>query len=114
MYDITKISLLAGHAKPIKSLCFDPKGEYLISAGTDGLLKVWKFNGDEGDCIKSIEKEIDFLDVEDKEPFRMAWNPNGKFFAVPGRKGDILLIQKLSWKVLGNLKGGHVKVDFKV
>lgn len=110
MEDITKISLLSSHSKPVKSICFSPTGEYLISAGTDGLLKVWKFNGEEGECIKTIEKEIDFLDLEDNEPFRMAWNPNEKYFAVPGKRGDILLIQKGSWKVLGNLKGGHVKV----
>ena len=110
MEDITKISLLSGHARPVKSICFDPKGEYLVSAGTDGTIKIWKFKGEEGECIKTIEKEIHFLDIEDNEPFKMSWNPNGKYFAVPGKRGDILLVQKGSWKVLGNLKGGHVKV----
>jgi len=110
MEDISKINLLSGHSKPVKSICFSPAGEYLVSAGTDGLLKIWKLVGDDGECIKTIEKEIDFLDIDDKEPFRMAWNPNGKYFAVPGKRGDILLVQKESWKVLGNLKGGHVNV----
>jgi WD40 repeat protein len=110
MEDIAKISLFSGHSKPVKSVCFSPAGDYLVSAGTDGLLKVWKIDGDDGECIKTIEREIDFLDLEDKEPFGMAWNPNGKYFVVPGKRGDILLIRKESWKVLGNLKGGHVKV----
>ena len=106
--NISNVILLSGHSKCVKSVCFDPSGDFLVSAGCDETIRVWDVK--EEKCIQVLDKIISAFDAEDMEPLKISWHKSGKYFAVPGRKGDILLIQKGSWKVMGNIRGGHIKV----
>ena len=42
------VSKLSGHSKAVCCVAYHPKEAKLISAGTDGVLKVW---GTEADCL---------------------------------------------------------------
>ncbi|KAJ9546786.1 hypothetical protein OSB04_019329 [Centaurea solstitialis] len=45
---------LQGHTKPIHSVCWDPKGEYLASVSEDSV-RVWSLmSGNEGECIHDL------------------------------------------------------------
>ena len=33
--------MLKGHKRGVKSLCFDPKGDYLASVDSDGTVNFW-------------------------------------------------------------------------
>ncbi|KAK1407998.1 hypothetical protein QVD17_39627 [Tagetes erecta] len=45
---------LQGHTKPIYSICWDPKGEYLASVSEDSV-RVWSLmSGNEGECIHDL------------------------------------------------------------
>ncbi|KAL8256271.1 hypothetical protein R6Q59_031338 [Mikania micrantha] len=45
---------LQGHTKPIHSICWDPKGEYLASVSEDSV-RVWSLmSGNEGECIHDL------------------------------------------------------------
>jgi chromosome transmission fidelity protein 4 len=106
--NLSNVTTLSGHSKSVKSLAFDPRGEFLISAGCDETLRIWELKSNS--CIKVLENLIDALNGDDFDAFTIAWQRNGKYFAVPGRKSDILLIQRDSWKIVGTFKGTHIKV----
>jgi len=42
--DSTQVMLLKGHKGVVRSLAFDPKGEYLASSGADGTVRIWNLN----------------------------------------------------------------------
>lgn len=107
METISNVTLLSGHSGPVKSVAFDALGEFLISAGCDETLRIW--NVKTGESIKTLERTISPFDVEDMDPFVMAWHKSGKYVAIPGRKSDIVLIQRNSWTVLGSFKNGHIQ-----
>lgn len=47
------------------------------------------------------------LDVGSTARSRPSWLPDGSLLAAPGLDKDILLFERLSWKQVGELKGGH-------
>jgi WD40 repeat protein len=44
LIDTSQVQLLKGHSGPVKSLAFDPKGEFLASADCRGNIKLWNCN----------------------------------------------------------------------
>jgi WD40 repeat protein len=44
LIDTSQVQLLKGHAGSVKSLAFDPKGEFLASADCNGNIKLWNCN----------------------------------------------------------------------
>ena len=107
--DIEQVSVLTGHEQGVKSLAFDPLGKYLVSASCDSVLRIWNVEQSESNCVKIMDKIISPLSIEDTDPFGINWNPNGKYFSVPGRKGDVIIIQRETWKVMDPLMNGHIQ-----
>ncbi|XP_075700250.1 WD repeat and HMG-box DNA-binding protein 1 isoform X2 [Rhinoderma darwinii] len=74
---------LRGHSAPVLSVAFDPKDEYLASAGCDGTVRIW--NIEEQICelnLSLLPKCNDVINA--KSICRLSWQPkNGKFLAVP-------------------------------
>ncbi|XP_073494567.1 WD repeat and HMG-box DNA-binding protein 1 [Phyllobates terribilis] len=74
---------LRGHTAPVLSVAFDPKDEYLASAGCDGTVRIW--NIEEQICEVNLSLLPKCNDVVNaKSICRLAWQPkNGKLLAVP-------------------------------
>jgi chromosome transmission fidelity protein 4 len=107
--NISNVKVLNGHSSAVKSICFDPTGEYLISACCDESLRIWDIQDEKAECIKTLAKSIAPLDSDDPDPFTMSWSANGKYITVPGKKSDILMIQRGTWQIMGSFKNAHIK-----
>ena len=111
---------LVTRSKCIKSIAFDPKGDFLSAVDDTGVLTVW--------ALKSIATEDDAEDDADNdddkkagaEPGEMvlsattapvigpdspakngaAWRPDGAVLAVPGRERDVTFFERGSWTEL--------------
>ena len=55
--DTTKIQLLAGHKRAVRSLSWAPDGSVLATSGAEGVLRLWDMTSSEAEppCIKSLE-----------------------------------------------------------
>jgi len=94
--------VLRGHEGAIRSLTFDPEGELLASASTDGTLRVWSLK--EGACIK----DMSILPERDDSQLKIDWHPNGKFIAIPvGNRTTIY--ERDTWEMTFSFGGeeGH-------
>ncbi|KAJ3032868.1 hypothetical protein HK097_005050, partial [Rhizophlyctis rosea] len=96
--DLHHILTLKGHSRSVKSLAFDPKGEFLVSSSSDGTVRVWDMKNDEGRCVKTLEGLILQSEPESGEVCRIAWHKSGSQFAIPGRSQDVVVIQRGTWK----------------
>ncbi|KAM4013251.1 LOW QUALITY PROTEIN: WD repeat and HMG-box DNA-binding protein 1 [Anomaloglossus baeobatrachus] len=87
---------LRGHSAPVLSVAFDPKDEYLASAGCDGTVRIW--NIEEQMCEVNLSLLPKYSDVVNaKSICRLAWQPkNGKLLAVPVDK-TIQLYERDAW-----------------
>ncbi|XP_044132418.1 WD repeat and HMG-box DNA-binding protein 1 isoform X1 [Bufo gargarizans] len=89
---------LRGHSAPVLSVAFDPKDEYLASAGCDGTVRIW--NIEEQVCevnLSLLPKCNDIINA--KSICRLSWQPkNGKLLAVPVDK-TIQFYERDAWMI---------------
>ena len=96
---------LKRHSRSVKSVAFDPAGEYLASAGSDGVVVVWRVDD------KSMQVARTFpVAAADAEPLnksysflRPAWHPSGSLLALPSGR-DIRLYERGTWREVNALK----------
>jgi chromosome transmission fidelity protein 4 len=94
--------VLRGHEGAIRSLTFDPEGELLASASTDGTLRIWQLK--DSSCTKTLQVLIEREDSQ----LKIDWHPNGKFIAVPvGQRTTVY--ERDTWEVAFSFGGeeGH-------
>ncbi|TPX35470.1 hypothetical protein SmJEL517_g02056 [Synchytrium microbalum] len=109
MQDTLDATALEGHTSPVRSLAFHPKGDYLVSVARDGAVNVWDTRLEEPTCLKSFADIAGPGDTISGRHCTPAWHPTGSIFAVPGRDGDIVLIERDTWETLFTLQNGHSK-----
>ncbi|XP_066464100.1 WD repeat and HMG-box DNA-binding protein 1 isoform X2 [Eleutherodactylus coqui] len=94
--DSSEQKTLRGHSAPVLSVAFDPKDEYLASAGCDGTVRIW--NIEEQVCevnLSLLPKCSDVISA--KSICRLSWQPkNGKLLAVPVDK-TIQFYERDAW-----------------
>ncbi|OUM69703.1 hypothetical protein PIROE2DRAFT_2338 [Piromyces sp. E2] len=88
----------------IKSLQFDPSGNYLISVDSHGLIKIWDITKSEPSIVDNNPSIISIFS-KDQEKCNIAWNSNKKHFAIPGNNNvfsgkDWSLLYKFESKIL--------------
>lgn len=85
--------VLRGHDGAIRSLTYDPEGDMIASASTDGTVKIWQLMDDT--CVKTLS----LLNNGDDSTLKIDWHPNGKVIAVPvSRKVEVY--ERDSWDLL--------------
>eukprot|EP00960_Hanusia_phi_P077656 768724-Hanusia_phi.AAC.7 len=103
---------LQGHEGGVKSVCFDPKNEFLLSAGSDRSVRVWDVvNGTEKHKIAQVLEKDAATSIKDGVPAnlcRVAWSPDGTIFAVAGSR-DIKIFERDGWKESESCVGGHLQ-----
>jgi chromosome transmission fidelity protein 4 len=62
--DTTEIRQLAGHSRAVRSLGWNPDGSILVSASSDGNLRVWDVSASEPVCVKTLDGLIPAADPE--------------------------------------------------
>ncbi|TGJ78441.1 hypothetical protein E0Z10_g10321 [Xylaria hypoxylon] len=108
--DNSKLRHLRAHNKPTKHLAFDPKGETVSLACTDGIVYVYDLgveDTDDPELIRRVDGIIGTLDTESEISTEIAWHPDGRAFAVPTPTRDIQVISKNDWEKQRAFSNGH-------
>lgn len=87
---------LHGHSAPVLSVAFDPRDEYLASAGCDGTVRIWNIEDQVCEVTLSLlAKCNDVLNA--KSICRLSWQPKGgKLLAVPVDK-SVQFYERDAW-----------------
>ncbi len=105
-----EVVTLRGHEGGVKSVAFDPKGEYLASSGSDRSVRLWLLEtGNEFKKLSQVFGKVPATDVENGNPInlcQLAWSPDGEFLAVAGSK-DVKILERASLKEVDACAGAH-------
>lgn len=118
-----------GHSSPARSLAFSPDGLVLLTAGCDGNLLCWDVSkcvvtndggsfdedDDEGWEVPTVAKAFEGVfrksQPEELLATQPVWHSSGKYFVIPTKGHEILVIERDGWKKLGTFSnGGHDSV----
>ncbi|KAI9101254.1 hypothetical protein DFS34DRAFT_463766 [Phlyctochytrium arcticum] len=102
--DMGNVAILKGHSRGVKTVIFDPTGNTLLSASSDGTLRVWDLTQSLPKCQRILENMISTQDAELGDFCRIAWHPSGSCFATPGKLGTVSVLENKTWRTLYSLK----------
>ncbi|KAG8561603.1 hypothetical protein GDO81_015408 [Engystomops pustulosus] len=104
---------LRGHNAPVLSVAFDPKDEYLASAGCDGTVRIWNIEEEVCEVNLSLLPKCNDV-INAKTICRLSWQPkNGKLLAVPVDK-TIQFYERDAWMMSFTLSDDFVTQPFNV
>eukprot|EP01080_Neovahlkampfia_damariscottae_P007410 gene7410-11733_t len=117
-----KVKTLKGHEGGVIAVSFDPKGNYLASAGRDGNIKIWNLKEDkETMTLKNmIPKEIikGIISLEDGKTapilYKLQWNAEGKYLIVPAGIKGVFLIEREKWIVSRTIKDDNMDLIYMI
>jgi WD40 repeat protein len=109
---------LKGHKGIPKSTVMDLKGDYLVSAGTDGALIIWDLVEQPPAELARLNQIIEtngdmyiFMnEIDRSRPCDMSWNSTEHIVAVPSKNGEIKIVEKDTWSVRYTVKEPSNKV----
>jgi WD40 repeat protein len=68
LVDNTQVTVFKGHQGAVRSLAFDPRGDYFASTGADGTVRIWSLSDcTEVKCLSVIPKGEPERCVSDKQ-----------------------------------------------
>ncbi|KAI7867064.1 WD40-repeat-containing domain protein [Mucor mucedo] len=109
--DNSKIVLLKGHKHTVKSICYDPKGNYMLSSDVQGHVFIWAVGPHESAprIVNTLAAVIYKSSMDSILQSTVTWNPDGTVFAFPGTNQDIRVFTSGIWKLSYALEGGHTE-----
>lgn len=108
-----KCTIECPRSKCIKSLSFDPRGEFLAGSDDNGTVFVWVLkprdeNEEVGDAIL-FATEAPVATGESPLLNSVAWRPDGAVLAVPGRENDVTFFERETFKQIEWEMKGHTE-----
>jgi chromosome transmission fidelity protein 4 len=91
-------STSSGHSPYVRSIVYDPEGDYVAVTCADGTLTI--YDAAEGTLPKFNKKKC-VSRVDPTEPYRTTpcWHPDGSLIAVPKQDGSVQVMERMSWEV---------------
>ena len=98
-------SASSGHSPYVRSIVYDPEGDYVAVTCADGTLTI--YDAAEG-TLPKFNKRRCVSRVDPTEPYRTtpAWHPDGSLIAVPKQDGSVQVMERMSWEVQAELGVG--------
>ncbi|KAG8715772.1 hypothetical protein FRC11_000067 [Ceratobasidium sp. 423] len=111
----SRVALLDGHKKGVRSVTWDPKGRYLTTCGQDGQIIVWDVKDPlQASQLNVIEHIIPAVGDSESPEFHYGcaavWHPSGMYFAAVSASHDIVFVSASTWTKTETLKNGHDSV----
>ena len=86
-----KIAKIYGHTRDVISAHFSPDGKHVVSASTDGIIRIWDTTN--GLCVKTLERQY--------ENFNFAeYTPDGRFIITTSDNGRACLWDVETWNIV--------------
>mmetsp|Transcript_19337 Transcript_19337/g.40651 ORF Transcript_19337/g.40651 Transcript_19337/m.40651 type:complete len:919 (+) Transcript_19337:83-2839(+) len=82
--------------RSVKSLRWDPEGQFLAAISADGTLQIW--NTKSGESVLTRRQVAHKFDASSPHCGHASWHPEGIFLAVSGAGGDCAFLERLSWE----------------
>jgi len=93
---------LDGHRDEICSVAFSPDGKVLLSGEILGEMRLWDPASGE---VRGVLNPLRNVNV-----FHQEWSPDGQYFAVASTKAVVVLVDGMTGKAIGELKGHRSSV----
>lgn len=108
-----KNTLECPRSKCIKSLAFDPRGDFLAATDDNGMVFVWvlkpRDDNEEAGNLEMSVTEAPLAMGESPLLNSVAWRPDGQILAVPGRENDVTFFERghdsfkqIEWELKGH------------
>ncbi|KAH8119330.1 WD40 repeat-like protein [Phellopilus nigrolimitatus] len=99
--DVTKIKLLNGHKRGVRSASWHPSDSLLTTCGSDGKIIVWNLSEEEPKIEKTLEAIIptvkDYESNEFGHDCTAVWHTSGLYFIVATTAHEIVTISRSTW-----------------
>ncbi|KAI5120641.1 hypothetical protein M0805_007978 [Coniferiporia weirii] len=99
--DTTKIHLLSGHKKGVRSVTWHPSGSLLTTCGSDGKIIVWDLSEDEPKIERTLEAIIPAVTDNESSEFghecAALWHISGLYFIVATKAHEIITVSRSTW-----------------
>lgn len=111
--DNSKIVSLQGHTTSLKSIDYDPTGEYIASSSCDGDIRIWSVGPNEPAprCVKVLKNITPASKPDHALTAKVLWSPDKSCFAFPGKNNDIRMFTYGLWTPYSTLENGHTEVN---
>ena len=95
-------SASSGHSPFVRSIQYDPEGDYVAVTCADGTLTI--YDAAEGTLPKFTKKKcVSRVDPIGVERTSVGWHPDGSLVAVPKQDGRVQVYERMSWEVQAEL-----------
>jgi WD40 repeat protein len=107
--DNSKIVQLNGHTCPVKSVDYNPSGNYLISSDIKGNINIWDVSPSSPmpKCIKTLSESSYQSEIDSVLQSTVAFSPDETSFAFAGTNSDVRVFRSDIWAPSYNLDGQH-------
>ena len=103
--------LACPRSKCIKSLAFDPRGDFLAATDDNGTVFTWvlrpQSDDEEQGDVKFYATEAPTATGDSPLLNVVAWRPDGQILAVPGRENNVTFFERSSFKTIEWELKGH-------
>jgi len=97
--EISNVMTIENIDNKIKSIRFDPSGNFLISINVNGIINIWDISNSEPKLIDN-KMTNGLISEKNQEKCNISWHINKKHFAIPGNNYDILVFSVENWSFL--------------
>eukprot|EP00891_Asterochloris_glomerata_P004478 jgi/Astpho2/4478/Aster-x1249 len=93
----------------VRSVAWDPEGQFLVAVTASGLLQIWDLNNG-FKMVFTKKQAAPKIDYTGPSRNGAAWHPDGgTLLALPGKHKNVVLYERLSWKVACSLDDEHTE-----
>lgn len=92
------------HPKGVKHVSYHPSGMMVATSCADGVLRFYSVSSQTPVLSKNLEGVIPRLLTSDNASAKVAWHPDGGFFAVPSIEQNVVIYSRDSWEKVAQLQ----------
>ncbi|EJD03058.1 WD40 repeat-like protein [Fomitiporia mediterranea MF3/22] len=104
--DTTKVQLLEGHKKGVRSATWHPSGSLVTTCSSDGKIIAWDLSEDEPKIEKTLEGIIPAVNDNESAEFghecAAVWHPSGMYFVVATKAHEIITVSRSTWSKISS------------
>lgn len=102
--DTDNVVIIRDHPKGVKHVSYHPSGLMVATSCADGILRFYSVSSQTPVLTKTLEGAIPKLLTSDNASAKVAWHPDGSYFAVPNIGQSVSIYSRDSWAKVSELE----------